>query len=168
MIWVKTDAGRAEMQERRLVRERAQRNLLLLIDGQKSDEMLLANVTGIAADDFRMLQELGLIAPAAARPGATAPKPAATAPAASPSAAPSAASPAPAEPAGPLDYGQFTTALTQLISKQLGLRGFPLTLAVEKAATIDELKAVAERTLAQVRERKGEAAYEAARRTLYG
>lgn len=164
MIWVKTDAGRAEMQERRLVRERAQRNLLLLIDGQKSDEMLLANVTGIAADDFRMLQELGLIAPAAARPGATAPKPAATAPAASPSAA----SPAPAEPAGPLDYGQFTTALTQLISKQLGLRGFPLTLAVEKAATIDELKAVAERTLAQVRERKGEAAYEAARRTLYG
>lgn len=166
MIWVKTDAGRAEMQERRLVRERAQRNLLLLIDGQKSEAMLLANVTGIAADDFRMLQALGLITPAAARPGAAAPKPA---PAPTPSpAGPPAATPAPAAPAAPLDYAQFTTALTQLISKQLGLRGFPLTLAVEKAASIDELKAVAERTLAQIRERKGEAAYETARRTLYG
>lgn len=157
MIWVKTDAGRAEMQERRLVRERAQRNLLLLIDGQKSEAMLLANVTGIAADDFRMLQALGLITPAAARPGAAAPKPA-------PAPTPSPVAP----PAAPLDYAQFTTALTQLISKQLGLRGFPLTLAVEKAASIDELKAVAERTLAQIRERKGEAAYETARRTLYG
>lgn len=162
MIWVKTDAGRAEMQERRLVRERAQRNLLLLIDGQKSEAMLLANVTGIAADDFRMLQALGLITPAAARPGAAAPKPAPS------PAGPPAATPAPAAPAAPLDYAQFTTALTQLISKQLGLRGFPLTLAVEKAASIDELKAVAERTLAQIRERKGEAAYETARRTLYG
>jgi len=161
VIWVKTDAGRAEMQERRLVRERAQRNLLLLIDGQKSEAMLLANVAGIAADDFRMLQELGLIAPVAPKPAPT--PPAASAP---PPAKPTPTAPAPS--AGPLDYGQFTATLTQLISKQLGLRGFPLTLAVEKAATIDELKSVAERTLAQIRERKGEAAYEAARRSLYG
>ena len=33
VIWVKTDAGRAEMQNRALVKERARRNLLLLIDG---------------------------------------------------------------------------------------------------------------------------------------
>jgi len=32
------------MQARALVKERAQRNLLLLIDGQKSQEMLVANV----------------------------------------------------------------------------------------------------------------------------
>ena len=68
----------------------------------------------------------------------------------------------------PLDYGEFTQALTQLISKELGLRGFVLTLAVEKAGTIEELQAVAQRTIAQIAERKGEAVAAAARRVLYG
>ena len=68
----------------------------------------------------------------------------------------------------PLDYGQFTQALTQMISKELGLRGFVLTLAVEKAGTIEELQAVAQRTLAQIAERKGAAIAAAARRALYG
>ena len=63
MIWAKTDAGRAEMQARALVKERAQRNLLLLIDGQKSEEMLLANVAGITPDDFGALEAMGLIEP---------------------------------------------------------------------------------------------------------
>ena len=49
MIWVKTDAGRAEMQSRALVKERARRNLLLLIDGVKTEEMLLANLAGITS-----------------------------------------------------------------------------------------------------------------------
>ena len=53
MIWVKTEAGRAEMQSRALVKDRARRNLLLLIDGTKTEEMLLANLTGISAEDFR-------------------------------------------------------------------------------------------------------------------
>ena len=65
MIWVKTDAGRAEMQDRALVKERARRNLLLLIDGIKSEEMLLANLAGITAADFQELSKLDLIAPAA-------------------------------------------------------------------------------------------------------
>ncbi|HWH83384.1 MAG TPA: hypothetical protein VNU71_14230, partial [Burkholderiaceae bacterium] len=64
VIWVKTDAGRTEMQTRALVKERAQRNLLLVIDGVKSDEMLLASLAGISANDFAVLQSLGLIAPA--------------------------------------------------------------------------------------------------------
>jgi hypothetical protein len=70
--------------------------------------------------------------------------------------------------AAPLDYAQFTTALTQMISKELGLRGFVLTLAVEKASTIEELQAVAQRTLTQIADRKGEAIAAAARRALYG
>ena len=65
MIWVKTDAGRAEMQNRALIKERARRNLLLLIDGAKSEEMLLANLAGITAADFQELRKLDLIAPAA-------------------------------------------------------------------------------------------------------
>ena len=155
MIWAKTDAGRIEIQTRALVKERARRNLLLLIDGVKSEEMLLAGLAGISAEDFRALQTLALIAPVAGAPRA------ADAPAATPKAAPAA-------PAAPLDYGQFTAALTQLISSHLGLRGFVLTLAVEKAGTTEELQAVAQRTLDQIRDRKGEAAAAAARRTLYG
>ena len=65
MIWVKTDAGRAEMQTRALIKERARRNLLLLIDGTKSEEMLLGNLAGITAADFQELRKLDLIAPAA-------------------------------------------------------------------------------------------------------
>ena len=157
------------MQARALVKERAQRNLLLVIDGIKTDEMLLANLTGITVDDFAALQSLGLIAPVAsaggsrsgaspsARGAGTAPTPAATT-------ATATATPDPS----PLDYGEFTQALTQLISKELGLRGFVLTLAVEKAGTIEELQAVAQRTLAQIAERKGEAVAAAARRVLYG
>lgn len=158
MIWTKTDAGRIEIQTRALVKERARRNLLLLIDGMKSDEMLLANLAGITTEDFRALQALSLIAPVAG-----APRPAEAAGEAAP-----AGQKAVAAPAAPLDYGQFTATLTQLISSQLGLRGFVLTLAVEKAGTIEELQAVAQRTLDQIRERKGEVAASAARQALYG
>jgi hypothetical protein len=158
VIWAKTDAGRIEIQTRSLVKERARRNLLLLIDGVKSDEALLASLSGIDKEDFRALESLALIAPVAApaRAAEAAPKAAAAAPA------------APTAPAAPLDYGQFTATLTQLISSQLGLRGFVLTLAVEKAGTNEELQAVAQRTLEQIRERKGEAAAAAARQALYG
>ncbi len=144
------------MQARALVKERAQRNLLLVIDGVKTEEMLLANLAGISPADFAELQSLGLIAPVAGG--------------SSKGAAGSRAAAAPAPPPEPveLDYAQFTGALTQIISKELGLRGFTLTLAVEKASTIEELRAVADRTIEQLRERKGEAAAAAARRTLYG
>jgi len=150
------------MQARALVKERAQRNLLLVIDGVKTEEMLLANLAGISAADFAELHSLGLIAPL---PGASN-KAASGSRAATASS--TAAAAAPAAPAAPLDYAQFTGALTQIISKELGLRGFTLTLAVEKAGTIEELRAVADRTIEQLRERKGEAAAAAARRTLYG
>ena len=50
MIWAKTDAGRAEVQSKALIKERSQRNLLLLIDGQKSEDMLLSGVAGITLD----------------------------------------------------------------------------------------------------------------------
>ena len=141
------------MQARALVKERAQRNLLLVIDGVKTEEMLLANLAGISAADFAELQSLGLIAPVA---GGSSKAPTGSRPA--PAAAPA------AEPVE-LDYAQFTGALTQIISKELGLRGFTLTLAVEKASTIEELRAVAIADR-QLRERKGEAAAAAARHAV--
>lgn len=159
MIWAKTDAGRIEIQTRALVKERSRRNLLLLIDGTKTDTMLLDGLACVSAEDFRALEALALITPvgAAARPAEAAPT--------NDAAAGSAASSA---PVASLDYFQLNAALTKLISSQLGLRGFVLTLAVEKAATVEELRAVAQRTVEQIRERKGEAAAAAARRTLDG
>jgi hypothetical protein len=167
VIWGKTEAGRLEMQTRALVKERARRNLLLLIDGVKTDAMLLGGLAGITEADFDALRDLGLIAPVAEPSGTRANR----ASAASSASTPAPAAPPPAEaaaPAAPLDYAQFTAALTQLISSELGLRGFVLTLAVEKAGTIEELQAVAARTLAQIAERHGEARAATARRTLYG
>jgi len=162
VIWGKTEAGRLEMQSRTLVKERARRNLLLLIDGVKTDAMLLGGLAGITAADFEALHELGLIEPVAEAPA----RPHRANPAAAPAAPVAPAEPA--APAVPLDYAQFTAALTQMISAELGLRGFVLTLAVEKAGTIEELRAVADRTIAQIAERKGEARAAVARRTLYG
>lgn len=155
MIWTKTDAGRSEIQARKLVNDRAQRNLLLLIDGTKPDAQLLLSVKGVSQGDLESLQALGLIKPASATP-----QPAAVGQVESAMAI--------AEPPTPLDYAQFTTALTQLISSELGLRGFPLTLAVDKASSIAELTRVAEKVIAQIRERKGESAAAKARRVLYG
>ena len=160
MIWGKTDAGRLEMQSRTLVKERARRNLLLLIDGVKTDAMLLDGLAGIDATDFGALQELGLISPLAESPPGRSSRATTTNSALTPL--------EPEAPAAPLDYAQFTAALTQMISAELGLRGFVLTLAVEKAGTIEELRAVADRTIAQIAERKGEARAAVARRTLYG
>ena len=161
MIWVKTDAGRAEMQNRALVKERARRNLLLLIDGLKSEEMLLANLAGITADDFQELRKLDLIAPASGAVTVGNAARASTFEATRPTV------PVPLETKS-LDYSEFTAVLTKLISGQLGLRGFTLTLAVDKASTIEELREVAARVLEQIRERKGEAAAADARKTLYG
>ena len=108
VIWAKTDAGRIEIQARALVKERALRNLLLVIDGVKSDEMLLASLAGITAPDFDALQSLGLIEPVAAPTAGRSGAPA--------SGRGAAVSAAPAAEAAPLDYAQFTAVLTQLIS----------------------------------------------------
>ncbi len=169
MIWCKTEAGRAEVQARALVKERLQRNLLLLIDGVKSEEMLLANVVGLKREDFKFLESLNLIAPvvppSSSRSSSSDRAHAATQPMTLPPEGEAAGEPS---DGAAMDYGRYTATLTQLISSELGLRGFTLTLAVEKASTVEELRAVGERVLEQIRERKGEAAAERARRVLSG
>ncbi len=166
MIWSKTEAGRAEVQSRALVKERLQRNLLLLIDGLKTEEMLLANVVGLKQEDFKFLESLNLIAPVPSSSSRSSSSSSSSDRGGAPT-QPMTLPPPLDEPAD-LDYGQFTARLTQLISSELGLRGFTLTLAVEKASTIEDLRAVGERVLEQIRERKGEAVAEKARRSLYG
>ena len=174
MIWTKTDAGRHEIQARALVKERARRNLLLLIDGTKSEAMLLSSLAGIGLDDFKALEAMALIAPVAERGAAASTESAPQRSAAAAERGETARAGPTTQPNAsvalgtPLDYSAFTAALTQLISTHLGLRGFVLTLAVEKASTIEDLQAVAQRALDQIRDRRGEAAAVAARQTLYG
>ncbi|MEP7300955.1 MAG: hypothetical protein ABI699_05455 [Caldimonas sp.] len=157
MIWAKTDAGRAEIQGRALVKDRAQRNLLLIIDGKTSAETLLAKLAGITAADFDKLQSLGLIAPVAA-----------------PSPAPA---PAPADTGfgGAVDidvsghsYAALRGAIGLLISRELGMRGFAMSMVLEEAITVEDLKDVAQRVLKQIGDRKGPAAAAAAKAFLLG
>jgi hypothetical protein len=156
LIWAKTDAGRAEMQARALVKERAQRNLLLIIDGKTPAETLLGRVAGISAADFETLASLGLIEAVAA------PAP----------------PPAPAAEAGSEfgeavdidvsghDFSALRGAIGKLISKELGMRGFGLSMVLDESMTVSDLKDVARRVLKQIGERKGPAAAEAAKRFL--
>ena len=149
MIWVKTDAGRAEMQSRALVKDRARRNLLLTIDGNKSEEMLLSGLAGISAADFEALRQLGLIKPVSGQGNGSARLP-------------------PLSSTTHLSHPEFTAVLADLISSHLGMRGFTLGRAVEKASTPEELQDVGERVLDMLRERKGDAVADAARVQLYG
>jgi hypothetical protein len=167
MIWIKTDIGRAEICTRALVPERVRRNLLLLIDGNRSQDALLNSVAGSTAGDIDQLAQLGLITrvrldetpvsafgrlqtQASAMFGSTStemdlllderPTP---------------------------SYAQLTARLTHLISSELGLRGFRLTLAVEKAADVQQLMPVVDRVVADIAQRKGAAAAEKARQLIF-
>ncbi len=194
-MWVKTDAGRAEMQRRSLVTDRAQRNLLLLIDGHKTDAMLLACVSGTSAADFAHLHGLGLITPvvtpvtALGAASAMAPMtfpttPPTIAPALTPTApsAPAAPSFAPTQPTAatdfgvsaplllqaPATYGEFSAVLTKLIASQLGVRSLPFTLQVERASNLDDLHAMARSVIEQLQAKRGPEVAERVRRALFG
>jgi len=156
LIWAKTDAGRAEIWARALVKDRAQRNLLLIINGTTSQEQLLSGLAGVTGDDFAKLEALGLIAPVRAAPEAQ----------------PKAASTGSIESVdidvSGLDYAVLRSAIGRLISKELGMRGLTLSMILEESMTVDDLKGVAQRLLKQIEERKGTAAAAEARKTLFG
>ena len=156
------------MRSRALVKERARRNLLLLIDGTKSEEALLGSLTGVTAADFQELRKLDLIAPASGAVTVGNAARAASPDSNRPTVPQSLASAAPPAPSMPSDLARFRAVLTQLIAANLGLRGFTLTLAADRASTAEELREVAQRLLEQVRERKGEAVAAESRRILYG
>lgn len=156
MIWAKTDAGRAEMQARSLIKDRAQRNLLLVIDGKKTAEKLLADLAGITAADFSMLEGLGLIAAVAA------PAPLQAEAVAVPS-----RNSVDVDVDG-FDYATLRGAIGRMISKELGMRGFAMSMILEEAVTVDDLKDVAQRLLKMIAERKGIAAADQASKALFG
>ena len=76
-------------------------------------------------------------------------------------------SPSPSLPTEPT-YAHLSATLTRLVSTELGLRGLPLTLAVEKARTVEDLRRVADTVVTRIRERRGEASAAAAHQALFG
>ena len=144
------------MQARALVKDRAQRNLLLVIDGKTSAETLLARLAGITAADFGTLESLGLI---------TAVAEAAPAPAPAPSADKGLGEAVDIDVSGH-SYAALRGAIGQLISKELGMRGFALSMVLDESMTVEDLKDVAARVLKQIGDRKGPAAAAAAKKFL--
>ena len=137
--------------------ERLRRTLLLLIDGNRSELALLNSVAGSTGRDFEHLEQLGLIT----RRQSTTMTPA-------PASLAHADIDVLLDDAPPVpSYAQLTTRLTQLISSQLGLRGFRLTLAVEKAADVQELLRVADRVVDEIAQRKGAESAAQARRLIH-
>ena len=154
MIWIKTDIGRAEISMRSLVRERARRTLLLLIDGHRSQELLLNSIAGITAADFGLLAQLGLISRVDAANMAVAGDT-------------HREMDVVIDKRSTPDYAQLTARLTHLISSELGLSGFRLTLAVEKAADAAALLPVSDRVIADIAQRQGTAASSKARQLIF-
>ncbi len=132
----------------------------MVIDGTKSEDLLIKYSIGVSAEDFRLLHRLGLIERAVKRLVAVTSQPLETIPA-------------------PLDLeielgasqanpGRFAAVLTRLIKEHLGLAGMVLATSVDKAQTVDELQDIAQRVIAQISTRRGSQAGEDARRTLFG
>ncbi len=162
--YVRTAAGQAEIQARTHPLSRPVRNLLLVINDSRTIDDWLAQVHGVTPDDVAMLRAEGLIAEV----GAAAPAPAAARPA-----RPADLREAPAAPAaddsadwrrtqeviGHAPYRALYDALNAVAKAKLGLvRGYRFALEVEKCSGPDELRRLALKFAAQLRDEHGMAA----------
>lgn len=176
IIYAKTDAGQAEIRQRSQALARHARTLLVLADGSRSGEQLLAMVQGAGPQDLAALLEAGLIAEvsgsrSARTAAATATPTAAAAPAAAPAASaapePPSTQPGDVEVDVELSYAELYDSLNALSKEQLGLfKGYKFALEIEKADGIQGLREVAVRLVDEVHKAKGESAAQMVRRAL--
>lgn len=165
----KTEAGRREITERRLTLSRSARNLLLIIDAQRSAGQWLALVQGCGPAELQQLVGAGLVgrlaAPASAPadpPDAETGMPVLSTPAAAPTAAPAAASTTArmslAEALQAQGYRLLYDRLTAEARPQLGLiKGYKMILNIERCAGPVEIRLLALQFVEQVRGLKGDA-----------
>ena len=154
MIWAKTDAGRAALISGVVIIDRMHRTALLSVDGRTAQAALVASLTtsvqGISVAVFQRLFERGLIAPVAVL-AARQPVPRRVERrgihrlSSSPS----------------LSYSELSAELTRFISRELGIRGLTLMLALERASTVEELQEVRQIAITRAR-RKGQSRVAAA------
>jgi hypothetical protein len=160
-ILIKTEAGQRELRDRAVELPRTARTMLVLVDGVRNSDELLAMVKGSTTKDIDTLLQAGLIALGGASAAASSARGAASA-----KGSPATASDA-ASPAVKLDFKELYECLTELIREQLGvLKAFKYTLDVEKASTVDDLVAVARRFIDDVQKQKGDSAANMVRRAL--
>lgn len=159
----KTEAGVAEIRDRSHALPRHARTLLVLADGTRSADQLLAMVQGATQADITLLLDAGLVAEAGRARAAAAP---AAAPAPAPAAEPAAPEPAKAEESA-LSYRELYDSLNALSKEQLGLfKGYKFALEIEKANGVEGLREVAQRLVDEVERVKGESAAQMVRRAL--
>lgn len=140
MKYAKTELGQQALKERSPQLTSRQRSAMILIDGKKTLDQVLAATAGlgIVGTDIDHLLALGFIAPVegAALPVAAPPAPAV---------APAASVTSPVAAAQGLSksemFSQAWPVATRLTAT-LGLRGFRLNVAVERCMDYDELVAL--------------------------
>ena len=142
MIWVKTVAGLAELKKQSLVESPVTRNLLMVIDGIKTQELLLKYSVGVTAHDFRSLHRLRLIEPRSSAVALSVP--------------------------ASLNAEELAATLKREVALQFGLAGMVLTGEIDGTQRLDELQRIARQVLERISATKGEAAAKAARKRLFG
>ena len=148
----RTDAGRAEIQQRRLQLPRTARNLLLIIDPSRTAADWLALVQGAQVADLQALVGAGLVAPVAA--AAALPQAAA--------AGNDAGSPTRMSLAQALQTKRHEVLCRRVVAEarpRLGrVRGYMLVVEVESCVSADDIRALALKFVEQVRQRDGDKA----------
>ncbi|BDB24380.1 hypothetical protein CTP10_R17310 [Cupriavidus sp. P-10] len=180
-IYRKTDAGHDEIRTRARKLDHKLRALLLMVNGERRGQDLLAQVAGmgVGPEAMEMLAAEGLVEPvpeAAPAAAAVAPEaPARTsattadtnlfsvyamrhAPAAEPAANPDPTAPTqPTHSAAEIDaFQRLYHFYTEVIGQHLGLRGYMLQVKVEKAQDLPALLALRESLHAALLRAKGE------------
>ncbi|MDQ0139636.1 hypothetical protein [Cupriavidus necator] len=177
-IYRKTDAGQDEIRSRARKLDHKLRALLLMVNGERREQALLAQVAGmgLGAEAMATLLAQGLIEAVAEPAPAAIAASDAPAHAAPPAAdtnlfsvyamrhAPAAGAPAPspageAEAYSPADiqaYQRLYHFYTEVIGQHLGLRGYMLQVKVEKAADLPALMALREPLHAALLKARGE------------
>jgi hypothetical protein len=149
MKLAKTEAGQRVLKDRSVVLTPRQRAAFILCDGRHTAEEIVAQTAsvGVTREDILHLLALELVEQVgAAAVQAAMDKPAAAAPVAGASGG--------AGRSSQERYQQAYPIATRLTAA-LGLKGFRLNLAVEKAGTLEELREIAPK----IREAVGDAAY---------
>ncbi|MGN6388153.1 MAG: hypothetical protein ACTHL1_01455 [Burkholderiaceae bacterium] len=167
MIYDKTAAGRDEISTRQNGLLPRLRTLLLLVDGKTNAEALLKKVAGLGLGETHLeeLRQQGFIA---AKPEEPAAAPDVPTPASAPAPLVGALPAAPQESEAAQRFQALYQFYNDTIRSNLGLRGLPLQLKVEKAATMEELRAIREPYLEAVAKAKGDNVAQGLRSRLDG
>lgn len=135
MILVKTETGQQVLRDRSVPLTPRQRAAFILFDGQRSIDDVLAACAGTAREDVEQMIGLGLLA----RPGGVATP-----------GAPEPAPPAAVPERTPRQRYMDAYGVAIRLTAALGLRGVRLNMALETAASYEELLALAPRIRAAV------------------